>query len=202
MRSQTQAAETEFTVQHFATNCATVKLVKLWRSSHFSELSDLSSDGSPCEHNIPGKSCEASPAGYIHGKAAQWSTKDYAEWLYPSPSLFLSWCGASRTIRRWKPWGISRTPRRLLPRSFPEEMLMWKWGVLLKNHYSVTPASLRGLPTIRKNDFLHFEIKVWKRYEKFPSKDFTSWKKANSVRGQFQHRSFLCKRDIFLLRSR
>jgi len=52
----------------------------------------------PHGQNVPGKIDEASPAGHIHGKAAQRSTKDLMEWLHLRPDLVLSWCEASGTI--------------------------------------------------------------------------------------------------------
>jgi len=62
--------------------------------------------------NVPGKTGEASPAGYTHGKAAQRSSKDQVEWLHLQPCLVpswcgaTSWCGANRTI--WNCWKILR----------------------------------------------------------------------------------------------
>ena len=52
----------------------------------------------PCDHNVPRKLGEASPAGYTHRKATQKSSKDQVEWLHLRPCSVPSWCGASRTI--------------------------------------------------------------------------------------------------------
>ena len=47
----------------------------------------------PYVQNVPGKINEATPAGYIRGKAVQKSPKDQVEWLHLQPCLIQSSCG-------------------------------------------------------------------------------------------------------------
>jgi len=50
---------------------------------------------------------EASPAGYTHGNATHWSSKDQVVRLHLRPCLVPSWWWARRTIKDcWKTWGI------------------------------------------------------------------------------------------------
>jgi len=101
MLPQVQAAEMGFceecAVCHLATKCAFVKSVNHWMSSHFLESSDSSYVGSAGCPDCPRKDWRASPAGYIHGKAAQTASNDPVQWLQLWLCLILSWCGSSRT---------------------------------------------------------------------------------------------------------
>ena len=103
----------------------------------------------PCVHNAPGKIVEASPAGYIYGKAAKRSPKDQAEWLHPGPCLVPSWCGASRTMRDccW-PRDISSPPRAAahttLPRRKAGMKLNEKINIRGSIHGNVLSVSVLG----------------------------------------------------------
>ena len=58
---------------------------------------------------------------YIHGKAAQSSSKDQVAWLHLWPCLVPSWCGDSRTVWNccWS-WGISSPSRAAAPATLPK----------------------------------------------------------------------------------
>jgi len=111
-----------FTVWHFVTSCAAVKLAKPWLSNHFSESRDSSYVGSTICPECPGKSWRCMSC-CLHLRAAKSSPKDQVEWLHPRPCLIPSWYWASKTIwDRYWPWGISSLPRTAASATFSEEM--------------------------------------------------------------------------------